>query len=552
MIQILAVTKEETKLDFDKVVPTPEEKKIEQTAIKQAKTPNFTEEDFENADLMKYEKANKLALGYYGMNRNSKKLMTAALVLAWNINKMVKLTESELEEGFWVGAPIAHVGKLMGYDIKPGEMKKSRYVYQAINDSIDGVFDAKIKSVDEKNMSIEEFVLIDRILYNPDETGRCYFHINGGTCKYVINNGGSFTVYSLILNNYLDKNGTAVAADLYEILKTQLYLAEKNALGQTKLYMDYIDLRAKLNLINVNDPRVDDMLHDKRFANYDKDEEVAYRRLLELERFDENIDKVHQGNKLKVSSYNKYKHFRERVLAPTQEAFLNCYRNYPDLMPFMFDFEPKKYKGKTIGILFTVYTIDAFRQKLAAEGRQMTIFDLPSEIRLLESRQEIAETFESAGSTYKASNEEVKKIMDSDAKRKTDAANKAKAVHKKEVRDPAIEEREPFLKTLNALDEYFSSCNEDFDYQDMFSLAMLGTSDDIKEKHQLMKQASNVYNKVGWLVKALKEDWKEPKKQKKKAEKGSFNDFSQNDYDFAKLEKMLLANGAVNNEGGNK
>ena len=105
MIQVLAVTKEETKLDFDKVVPTPEEKKIEQTAIKQAKTPNFTEEDFENADLMKYEKANKLALGYYGMNRNSKKLMTAALVLAWNINKMVKLTESELEEGFWVGAP---------------------------------------------------------------------------------------------------------------------------------------------------------------------------------------------------------------------------------------------------------------------------------------------------------------------------------------------------------------------------------------------------------------------------------------------------------------
>ena len=182
----------------------------------------------------------------------------------------------------------------------------------------------------------------------------------------------------------------------------------------------------------------------------------------------------------------------------------------------------------------------------------MTIFDLPSEIRLLESRQEIAETFESAGSTYKASNEEVKKIMDSDAKRKTDAANKAKAVHKKEVRDPAIEEREPFLKTLNALDEYFSSCNEDFDYQDMFSLAMLGTSEDIKEKHQLMKQASNVYNKVGWLVKALKEDWKEPKKQKKKAEKGSFNDFSQNDYDFDKLEKMLLANGAVNNEGGNK
>ena len=332
----------------NKSLPITDQQRIEQTAIRLARTPHFTEADFENADLMKYEKANKLALGYYGMNRNSKKLMTAGLVLAWNVNKMEKISDEEKENGLWVSAPIPHVGKLMGYDVSSGEMKKSRYVYQAINEAIDGALEAKVKIADEKTMSIDEFVIIDRIIYNPDETGRCYFHINGGTCKYVINNAGAFTVYSLILNNYLDKNGTSVAADLYEILKTQLFKAEKNINGETTIYMDYIDLRARLALINVNDPRVDDMLRDKRFANYEKDDEVAYQRLLELERFDVDIDKIHQGNKLKVSSYNKYKHFRERVLVPTQEAFMSCYRNYPDLMPFMFDFAPKKYRALTV------------------------------------------------------------------------------------------------------------------------------------------------------------------------------------------------------------
>ena len=529
----------------NKSLPITDQQRIEQTAIRLARTPHFTEADFENADLMKYEKANKLALGYYGMNRNSKKLMTAGLVLAWNVNKMEKISDEEKENGLWVSAPIPHVGKLMGYDVSSGEMKKSRYVYQAINEAIDGALEAKVKIADEKTMSIDEFVIIDRIIYNPDETGRCYFHINGGTCKYVINNAGAFTVYSLILNNYLDKNGTSVAADLYEILKTQLFKAEKNINGETTIYMDYIDLRARLALINVNDPRVDDMLRDKRFANYEKDDEVAYQRLLELERFDVDIDKIHQGNKLKVSSYNKYKHFRERVLVPTQEAFMSCYRNYPDLMPFMFDFAPKKYRGKVIGVLFKIYTIEAFRKKLASEGEQMTLFEIPVLDSGRDSRKEIEETYESAANTYKATNEEVEKIIDSDQKRKTDAARQTKSTRKKEVRDPELEKKEPFMRTLNALNEYFSECGEDFDYQDMFSLAMAGTSDMVIEKHSLMQKSNvRVTNKVGWLLKAMSEDWKEPKAQKKKAEnKGSFNAFKQNDYDFEELEKQLIANG---------
>ena len=523
--------------------PLTEEKKIEQSAITQARTPHFTEEDFSNASLMKYEKANKLALGYYGMNRNSKKLMTAGLVLAWNVNRMQTLTEAEMQNGLWVSAPIAHVGKLMGYEVTPGEMKKARYVYQAICDSIDGVFEAKVKFVDEKNMSLEEFVVIDRILYNPDDTGRCYFHINGGTCRYVINNTGDFTVYSLILNNYLDKNGTPAAADLYEILKTQLFLAEKNQNGETKIYIDYIDLRAKLNLINVNDPRVDDMMHDKRFQRYTEDEETAYQRILELERFDENIDKIHQGNKIKVSSYNNFKHFKERVLVPTQEAFQSCYRNYPDLMPFTFEFEPKKYRGKVIGVLFTVYTIKAYREKLAAEGVQMNLFDLPSSIAGLDSRREIAETYESAQNTYRETNEEVAKIIDSDQKKRIDSGRQAKGTKKKGTRDEALEAREPFLETLGELTKYFADCNEDFDYQDMFRLAMLGTSEDVKRMHKMMlSSSSKIRSKMAWLVNALKEKYEEPKSQEPKPKKGSFGAFKQNEYDFEELEKKLLAN----------
>ncbi|OOO61217.1 replication initiation protein [Clostridium tepidum] len=59
----------------------------------------------------------------------------------------------------------------------------------------------------------------------------------------------------------------------------------------------------------------------------------------------------------------------------------------------------------------------------------------------------------------------------------------------------------------------------------------------IKEKYQIAKQTNNINNLVGWIIDALKKDYKEPI-GKTKVDK--FNDFEQRQYDFVDLEKRLL------------
>ena len=59
----------------------------------------------------------------------------------------------------------------------------------------------------------------------------------------------------------------------------------------------------------------------------------------------------------------------------------------------------------------------------------------------------------------------------------------------------------------------------------------------IKEKYDLSQNVSEIGNIVGWMIKAIKEDYTIPKD---KTKVGSFNDYEQRDYDFDALEKKLL------------
>jgi plasmid replication initiation protein len=59
----------------------------------------------------------------------------------------------------------------------------------------------------------------------------------------------------------------------------------------------------------------------------------------------------------------------------------------------------------------------------------------------------------------------------------------------------------------------------------------------IKEKYALSQNVSKIGNIVGWMIKAIKEDFTIPKY---KVKVGSFNDYEQRDYDFDALEKKLL------------
>jgi plasmid replication initiation protein len=59
----------------------------------------------------------------------------------------------------------------------------------------------------------------------------------------------------------------------------------------------------------------------------------------------------------------------------------------------------------------------------------------------------------------------------------------------------------------------------------------------IKEKYGLSQNVSKIDNIVGWMIKAIKEDYTIPKD---KVKVGSFNDYEQRDYDFNALERQLL------------
>jgi len=69
------------------------------------------------------------------------------------------------------------------------------------------------------------------------------------------------------------------------------------------------------------------------------------------------------------------------------------------------------------------------------------------------------------------------------------------------------------------------------------STAAKGDLNIIKEKYGLSKNVGNIGNIVGWMLKAIKDDYKTPKG---KVKTGVFNDYEQRDYDFDELEKRLL------------
>lgn len=59
----------------------------------------------------------------------------------------------------------------------------------------------------------------------------------------------------------------------------------------------------------------------------------------------------------------------------------------------------------------------------------------------------------------------------------------------------------------------------------------------IKEKYALSQNISKIKSIVGWIIKAIEENYQAPKGKEKV---GSFNDYEQRQYDFDKLERKLL------------
>ncbi|MBR6004590.1 MAG: replication initiation protein, partial [Lachnospiraceae bacterium] len=64
----------------------------------------------------------------------------------------------------------------------------------------------------------------------------------------------------------------------------------------------------------------------------------------------------------------------------------------------------------------------------------------------------------------------------------------------------------------------------------------------LEEKYRIAKKQGKIENLVGWLIKACVDEYSEPVSVKEKKGQNTFNNFTQNSYDFTELEKKLLDN----------
>lgn len=494
-----------------------------QSLISNARSTKFTDDSFSDYETMKYEKSNEFALAYYNMPGNAQKLQCAGLVCVYNINKIMPLSDEELQNGFWVSAPITHVGKLMGLNV---EDKKNKSFYRTIKTAAQQVVKSTVTIEDARYQSFDTFSVINRILYNPLNDGRVYFHFTGGTSQYYLNNVGNFTVYSLILNNHAEEKGKSGIIRMIEVLKTNLFKAQRSPQGKVNVYYDYVDLRCKLSMIDTGDERVLRILNDKNYAMYEHNDAVAYERILAIEQLDKGLENVIDGRSLKSTQYNDFKNFRRIVLEPSQKTFLQCIKDCPDLMDMMFEYTPKRYKDRVIGLFFSIYTVDAYKKKELEQGVQMSLFeimDAPSEKNAVR-----IEEIEDPGMAEKVSGDVARRVLESVERKKN---------------------KEDIGVTLAKLEQYFKS-RDDLKYQltitDYYTLAKKAPASVIIDKYELMEQDNGVRNPLKWMLAAIKEDYKSAKEQVKSKPKTStqnqFQQFQQNKYDFDALEYELLVN----------
>lgn len=530
----------------------------------------FTEDSFADEHMMVYEKSNRFALSYYGISKNQQSLLLSGLVSAYNINKANPYTEEEKANGIQCYVPIRHVAKMMGYDIEDS----NKTFYRAVKNAAMQLTSARsmmIENDDHTGFSV--FNIISQVDYNKDNDGMVGFKFSPGASELFLNNDSNFTLYSLILANKMKKLGKSGAVSLHEVLKTDFYKAQKSEKGYVNVYYDFIDFKCKLFLVNTNVDTVRKILENPRYrpdllANNDA---LAYERAESIESLDqstkESIRKIKQSDeykrinaykktaeykqavsklkKLKVGTeeyeklyqekikevtdlehrlqlldnsiicqYTDWSDFRKRILIPSQKAFLEAIRD-TNLMEMMFEYKPYSFKGKVIGIYFTVYTVESYKRKEMEEGVQISLFDYLKERGYDDSNPMEASLYEELGGADKV------------------AGKKKKKQERMEVTLVKIEQylkEKPYSKTssLSAIEMLEISKMADFDF--------------IKEKYDMMCQkADEIENPVAWLKAAIKNDYRPHKEISSTYGTNKFG-IEQRDYDFQKLEKELISN----------
>lgn len=133
--------------------------------------------------------------------------------------------------------------------------------------------------------------------------------------------------------------------------------------------------------------------------------------------------------------------------------------------------------------------------------------------------------------------EEIKKGRKVDKLKFYISANEKQIEDKMEIEEAATSEAR--LDEDDLVDQLREIIKEPLKTKELKAILQAANNDVqlIENKYQLAKKQKKIENLVGWLVKAIEEDYTEPVKVKKKSK---FNNMPERDYDYEDLEKELL------------
>lgn len=469
-----------------------------------------------NSAALKYEKSNVLIYGRYNMSKMAQKTLAYAL----STLRGRHFTKREMEMGISVTFTSSEIKQVL---VNPNSARRGTLPKEL--KKIAANLHGKTVFITADDEDFVSFTFIKTCEFSND-TFTITFHENMSPYLVNLEKSGNFTVLDL---NHVKGMHSSYTIRLYEICESYAFRAKrKNGIFVKKF--DLIEFKLMIGLIDSEDPDIQEIT-----SRYKKDfnmignkiEELYETSLKKIEEINEKLNHVAEMNLTdeqkatyiealqngrkaqseKITQIHKYRsptEFRRRVLEVAKKELDEMMdRGEVDVC---FDFEMLTRNQFIYGFQMIILTRkgrDIYRKQREESNRQFTLYDY--------------ENFKDAGSPQKEGDES------------------------EDQREEEYCKKEDLLVTLDRIDSYINSKPHKLQLaiKEIFTLARLVDSDVFIEKFEQMESASDVRNPMGWMVAAIKNDYQKPSKGKTN---NAFNRFTQNEYDFEKLEQELLAN----------
>lgn len=450
---------------------------------------------------MKYEKSNMLIFGRYDMTKMAQK------TLAYSLSTLRgrKFSEEEKKDGIKVKFTKNEIQKILVSETTKDRGTLSKELKKiASNLNKKTVF---IQGEDDTSNFVS-FTLIKTCEYYDGEF-TLTFHEK--MSPYLVNLEKNFTVLDV---NHVKIMSSSYTIRMYELCESLAYQARAHN-GRISKDFNFVEIRLMLGMIDSEDSNIKDIT-DKYGTNYDKiGEEVELLckqkeiTVSVLQKEIENIDKsdipqLEKENKKtairteikKIQNMSKYRNpseFRKKVLNVAREELKEKIEN--DIIDICFDYEVIKKNHSISGFKLTIMTKEGYKasKKSKEDSYQITMDEYMS---VNDTEVEIAP----------------EKVLTEDMK------------------DMVLDEISELIK-------------EKIRIKDIRLIAEKANYniEDVKKAYAVMSSSrSKIENVVGFMLKAIEDGYSDPVEKVPPCNfDNKFNNFSQREYDYDSLEKIL-------------